>query len=148
LISENSIKVIHKRVTLFLFDKQTQITVRRFPFCRNSPHPESYLPPQVEEDMITAQTLLKNLRRPKILIRAARLGMHDYRRDRDLKRIARTTTLPPPTRAVEKLIWAEHVLEKSRKDGEASYDAHRHIRVLTALLAEARLLPAKARIEV
>jgi hypothetical protein len=35
---------------------------------------------------------LAALRRPKILIRAARAGVVDYRRDRDLKRLLRSAT--------------------------------------------------------
>ena len=38
-------------------------------------------------------TMLSALRRPKILIRAARCGVVDYRRDRDLKRLLRQLSL-------------------------------------------------------
>ena len=39
--------------------------------------------------MTDLATMLNALRRPKILIRAARAGVVDYRRDRDLKRLLR-----------------------------------------------------------
>jgi hypothetical protein len=81
------------------------------------------------------------LRRPKILIRAARAGVTDYRRDRDLKRILRTAKASGD-RAIGTLMAEEDRLETNRTTGEAPYNLHRHIAVLTALIAEARLLPS------
>lgn len=43
-------------------------------------------------------TLLNALRRPRLLIRAARFGLNDYNRNRDLKRVMRTSTAPSPSR--------------------------------------------------
>ncbi len=37
--------------------------------------------------MTDFRAILATLRRPRLLIRAARLGMEDYRRDRDLGRL-------------------------------------------------------------
>ena len=37
--------------------------------------------------MTDARPILADLRRPRILMRAARHGLADYRRDRDLKRL-------------------------------------------------------------
>lgn len=83
--------------------------------------------------------LLTALRRPRILIRAARAGLLDHCRKRDLK----------PSRGSERafgaLLAEEDALETHRTSGEATYDPRRHIAVLTALLAEAllaRSLPA------
>ena len=39
--------------------------------------------------MTDFRIILANLRRPRLLIRAARFGLEDYRRDRDLSRLAR-----------------------------------------------------------
>ena len=89
--------------------------------------------------MLNTHRILSALRRPKILIRAARLGLADYNRDADLRYIARTQKTPRPEEALETLISQEMDLETSRKDGDARYSVHQHIRVLTALLAEARL---------
>jgi hypothetical protein len=83
---------------------------------------------------------LAALRRPKILIRAARAGVVDYRRDRDLKLLLRSATAGSE-RALGTLIAEEDQLERNRTTGEATYNLHRHIAVLTALIAEARLLP-------
>ena len=84
-------------------------------------------------------TLLENLRRPKILIRAARLQSADYNRETDLRFIVRTRKTPPPHEAMAHLLDREGGLEEARVSGEAGYNPHEHIRVLGALLAEARL---------
>ena len=83
--------------------------------------------------------LLAELRRPQLLIRAARCGLADYRRDRDLRRLL--DGQPSPDRAVRRLLHEEERLEDIRKAGEASYSVTRHIEVLIALMSEVRLLP-------
>jgi Family of unknown function (DUF6477) len=85
--------------------------------------------------------ILAALRRPKILVRAARAGVVDYRRDRDLKRILRQPRTAAPQAAIGHLIDEERRLEEIRAAGEATYSIQRHVAVLTALLAEARLVP-------
>ena len=89
--------------------------------------------------MTDFRALLKTLKRPRMLIRAARCGVLDYRRDRDLKRLVDST--PSPERAVTRLLAEEERLEDIRVSGEASYSVARHIEVLIALIAEVRLLP-------
>jgi Family of unknown function (DUF6477) len=93
--------------------------------------------------MTDLATLLGALRRPKILIRAARAGVRDYRRERDLKRLLRTPKAPQV--AIGSLLAEEGRLEATRTSGEATYDLRRHVAVLTAILAEARLLPLATR---
>jgi hypothetical protein len=88
--------------------------------------------------------LLSALRRPKILIRAARAGVADYRRERDLKRLLRSGSGPAPQQALGTLLAEEDRLETNRTTGEATYNLQRHVALLTAILAEARLLPAPA----
>lgn len=83
--------------------------------------------------------VLTALRRPKILIRAARAGVVDYRRDRDLKRLLRTGKPASGERALGTLIAEEGRLEANRTSGEATYSIQRHVAVLTALIAEARM---------
>lgn len=87
-------------------------------------------------------TVLANLRRPRLLMRAARFGLDDYRRERDLRRLI--DGLTPPERSIPRLLWEEEQLEDTRKRGDATYSVARHIDVLIALLAEARLLPRAA----
>ena len=85
-------------------------------------------------------TILAALRRPKILIRAARAGVADYPRERDLKRLLRGRGAAS-TQALSSLLDEEGRLEAIRSAGEATYNLQRHVAVLTAILAEARLLP-------
>jgi hypothetical protein len=86
-------------------------------------------------------TLLTGLRRPRLLIRAARHGLEEYRRDRDLRRLIGGSGVPAPIDAVPRLMWEEARLEDIRGKGDAAYSLVRHIEVLIALMAEARLLP-------
>jgi len=95
-----------------------------------------------EMSMTDFRALLADLHRPQLLIRAARCGLADYRRDRDLKRLLESQ--PAPDRAVRRLMNEEAVLEATRKAGEASYSVTHHIDVLIALMAEVRLLPRVA----
>ena len=83
---------------------------------------------------------INSLRRPSLLVRAARIGLEDYSRDRDLKRVLKTARLPGPGRAAVPLLEEESQLEERRKDPGAGYSVARHVEVLIALMAEARLL--------
>jgi Family of unknown function (DUF6477) len=94
--------------------------------------------------MTDLATILNALRRPKILVRAARAGVVDYRRERDLKRLLRQPRGAAPQQALGTLLDEEHRLEANRTSGEATYNLQRHVAVLTAILAEARALPASA----
>ncbi|PTQ71932.1 DUF6477 family protein [Celeribacter persicus] len=91
--------------------------------------------------MTDVTTLLSTLRRPRLLIRAARLGLEHYNRNRDLKRVMRTGTAPSPARALTALIEEEARMEDIRRSGDATYNVTRHVEVLIALMGEARLLP-------
>ena len=82
--------------------------------------------------------ILANLRRPRLLMRAARFGLGDYRRERDLRRLVRCSLSPEDT--VPSLMSVEAALEETRLAGDMAYSVTRHIEVLIALLAEARLL--------
>ncbi|MEL6168425.1 MAG: DUF6477 family protein [Pseudomonadota bacterium] len=82
---------------------------------------------------------LAALRRPRLLVRAARFGITNYNRDRDLRRLTEAPSAPTPMRALEWLFDEEDRLESSRVDGRADYSARRHVEVLIALMAEARL---------
>jgi hypothetical protein len=90
------------------------------------------------------RTFLSQLRRPRLLVRAARHGLQDYRRDRDLARLIRSDAGVHPAAALEKLFETEEILEATRRAGDANYSIARHIEVLIAMMAEARLLPHRA----
>ena len=96
--------------------------------------------------MFNIHELLKQLRRPKILVRAAKLALPEYNRDVDLRRITRMARTPTIAVALDKLLQQEDSLESARVSGKAAYDVHRHIQVLTAILAEARLPGMRARL--
>jgi Family of unknown function (DUF6477) len=85
------------------------------------------------------RTVLANLRRPRLLMRAARFGLGDYQRERDLRRLVRCG--PSPQETVPSLMSVEAEMEETRLAGDVSYSVARHIEVLIALLGEARLLP-------
>lgn len=91
--------------------------------------------------MTDFRAFLNDLRRPRLLIRAARLGLADYRRDRDLRRLVGLVAPASPDRALPALIAAEAALERTRCEGEAGYSIARHIELLIAMMGEARLLP-------
>lgn len=84
--------------------------------------------------------LLENLRRPKILVRAAKLGLQEYNRETHLKKITRSPVTGSSNAIIDRLLVQENTLEDARRKGDASYNVQHHIRVLTAVLAEARLL--------
>jgi hypothetical protein len=88
--------------------------------------------------MSDIRMMLANLRRPRLLMHAARFGLCDYRRERDLRRLVDTATSPDLT--VPHLLSVEQSMEATRMAGDASYSPARHIDVLIALLAEAQLL--------
>lgn len=87
--------------------------------------------------------LVSELRRPELLVRAARAGLIDYNRKRDLKRLMRTAEAPSPDHAVAALLAEEERLDDIRRKGDATYSFARHIEVLIAMMAEARLLPRR-----
>jgi Family of unknown function (DUF6477) len=92
----------------------------------------------MEDPMTDCRTMLATLRRPRLLMRAARFGLADYRRERDLRRCVGGAASPEDT--VTSLMTVEARLEATRITGDAAYSVARHIEVLIALLAEAQFL--------
>ncbi len=89
--------------------------------------------------MTDFRALLADLKRPRILIRAARCGLDDYRRERDLRRLI--DGMASPDRAMPRLICEEARIEAIRRSGDAGYPVARHIELLIAMMGEVRLLP-------
>jgi len=89
------------------------------------------------------ETHLNTLIRPRLLISAARHGLAEYDRHRDLRRLL-GTPLPAPAAAFSRLLEMERGLECARTCGDAAYRPARHVAVLIALLGESRLLGASA----
>ena len=88
--------------------------------------------------MTDCRTLLASLRRPRLLMRAARFGLGEYRRERDLRRYVAGAASPEDT--VTSLMTVEARLEATRLNGDVTYSVARHIEVLIALLSEAQFL--------
>lgn len=84
---------------------------------------------------------LSELRRPKLLIQAARLGQSDYRRERDLKRLGGQGLQPHAV--IAHLLDVEGGIEAERQSGAMGYSVARHIEVLIAVLAEARIFATR-----
>lgn len=82
---------------------------------------------------------LDGLHRPRLLVRAARHGLADYRRDRDLRRLVGLTPQAGARQTLTRLMQEEARIEATRRAGCASYSPARHVDVLIALIAEARL---------
>jgi hypothetical protein len=87
-------------------------------------------------------TMLSSLRRPRLLIRAARLGAAEYRRSCHLPRLIGYRTLPGPAAALVQLIEMEREMNAQRKSDDAGYSLPRHLDVLIALVGEAQLYQA------
>lgn len=85
-------------------------------------------------------TMLRELKRPGLLVRAARFGLDDYRRDSALRRVLKCEELPRSGEALMLLMELEDMLNTQRKDDAANYSPGRHISVLTALMGETRIL--------
>ncbi len=95
--------------------------------------------------MLDLNSMVRTLKRPSLLVRAARFGLDDYRRDRALRRILKTEELPSTGAALLQLMDIENALNDRRKLQSAEYNAAMHITVLTAIMGEARLLQAAYR---
>lgn len=95
--------------------------------------------------MTEPMELLRSLRRPRLLVRAARHGLADYNRDRSLRRLLPGEALPPPGHGFWRLAEREAAIEAIRCEGAAAYSAARHIELLAALMDEARLAAALER---
>lgn len=87
-------------------------------------------------------TMLARIKRPGLLIAAARHGLEEYDRSRHLKKILRTERLPGSAEAALKLIELEAALDEERREKSATYLIGRHVDLLVALMAEARRLTA------
>ncbi|PTX55797.1 hypothetical protein C8N43_0443 [Litoreibacter ponti] len=87
-------------------------------------------------------TALSNLNRPRLLVRAARHGVSEYKRDRDLRRISGHNSSASPRRIVSHLLAQEEAIERTRVARDGTYSPNKHIEVLVALMAESRNLPA------
>ena len=87
-------------------------------------------------------TMLGTLRRPRLLMRAARIGAEDYRRTAHLPRLLGYGNLPRHGAALMRLIEIEGELNAQCMTDDSSYSLLRHIDILIAIVGEARILRA------
>ncbi|PIE12200.1 MAG: hypothetical protein CSA70_10705 [Rhodobacterales bacterium] len=87
-------------------------------------------------------SILNQLKRPRLLIQAARAGAEDYRRDPHLRRLLGFGKLPRSGAAIMRLVDMEETLNDARVAGDADYSLVKHVDVLIAIMGEARLLQA------
>lgn len=87
------------------------------------------------------------LKRPKILVRAARFGLDDYRRDTHLRRCLRRDDAPTPGQALIALLDIEKQLNSERATNTGGYQPARHIDILVAIMAEAQLFRTLRRVD-
>lgn len=85
---------------------------------------------------------LAQLRRPRLLISAARFGLTGYERCHVLPRLLGGPVPPPGQAVLDILILREDRMNASRSAGETSYSVAAHVDLLTALMAEADLYAA------
>ena len=85
-------------------------------------------------------SILDSLRRPRLLIRTARFGLDDYRREIHLRRILGPMPLPRSGAALMKLLDIEEEMNRQRRADEAAYSPLRHVEVLIAMMGEARIV--------
>lgn len=87
-------------------------------------------------------SLLAAMHRPRLLMRAARIGAQDYRRAGHLPRLLGYGILPRPGPALMRLVEIEAELEQQRIGGDTAYSLSHHVDVLIAIVGEARVLRA------
>lgn len=83
---------------------------------------------------------LETLKRPRLLISAARIGASDYQRDTHLARHLKRSELPDCAQALEQLLQLEDQLNTDRQHHTNGYSAARHVEVLIAIMNEAQML--------
>src|SRR6056297_266486 len=88
-------------------------------------------------------TRLDRLHRPQLLVEAARSGLRHYVREthlaRALGRALRSGAIAPAP-ALSELLDIEEELDHQRRARDATYSYLRHVEVLIALMAEARIV--------
>ena len=90
--------------------------------------------------MQDVQAQVIGLKRPHLLVRAARFGVDEYVRDAHLRRCLQVETVPTPRRALVRLLDIEKQLNSERHTKSGAYSIARHIDILVAIMGEATML--------
>ena len=83
---------------------------------------------------------LNALKRPRLLISAARIGAMEYRRETHLYRYFKDGHPNRSKDALEYLMALESDLDSKRMASDAAYSVARHVDILIAMMGEARIL--------
>ncbi|WP_373050853.1 DUF6477 family protein [Thalassovita aquimarina] len=86
--------------------------------------------------------MLRRMKRPGLLIRAARNGADQYNRNEHLARLLEIEALPRSGLGLIQLIEIERDLNLQRQSDRCRYSCARHVEVLIVIMGEARLLRA------
>ncbi|MGV6805504.1 MAG: DUF6477 family protein [Ruegeria sp.] len=86
--------------------------------------------------MLDLTTMITSLRRPRLLVRAAKVGAQEYDRDRHLQRLFSFGDLPGSGAALMRLFELEREMNTQRCEGDAAYSLVRHLDLLIALIGE------------
>ena len=91
--------------------------------------------------MTNLKSALETIHRPKTLMRAARSALCHYDRSAGLQRLLGKSGMIRPEEALQELLPLEQECETRRQTGRVAYSVTRHLDVMVAIIAEARLLP-------
>jgi hypothetical protein len=91
-------------------------------------------------------TQIATLRRPRLLIRAARIGAQSYRREARLPRLLGYGVSLRLGPTVVRLMALEAEMNEKRENGDAGYSIAAHVDLLTAIMGEYQLLRAQTQI--
>lgn len=92
--------------------------------------------------MLNIMGMVGQLKRPALLATAARMGAAHYRRDRLLKKILNTESLPRSGEALIRLMEIEADQNAARVGRAAVYDVAAHVETWIAIMGEATLYRA------
>ena len=90
-------------------------------------------------------SLLKSVRRPSLLVRAAHLVLHEYNRERSLRKLLPDAECKSAGETFDRLLAHEADMNQARREGGTAYSITRHIELLAALIVEARLVRCETR---
>lgn len=85
---------------------------------------------------------LEQIKRPRLLLRSAKLGAIEYTRNQHLRRHFACRKIPSHYESLTRLLEREVKVDAQRKNDSAAYSVIDHIDLLIAVLGEARLLRA------
>ena len=86
--------------------------------------------------MTPSSQTLAQMTRPKLLVSAAQIGLKDYKRDQDLKKVLRERAVPPQGKAAALIAEIEREMDTRRRTQDPTYSPVRHLEALIALIAE------------